>query len=635
MPLQRSRLHVALWLLALSLLSLFPFVPTIHAQDVDCDQYNDVAFTFLEVSETGLITFDDLGTGYTYEVMACEVVPDPNTGALLFGCDYPEEYYSVSTNSYQIADWDEQGIYWYGVTGFTPDECYISGRARDYNYTEPVEEEEDVIPTSTPLPVLSAPDNIAFAPAGTTLTWDAVTDASGYVVEWFKGSDSPSSHEVTGTSYNIPNFDTTESYGATVKTVNGANVAGPASDIVTWTPPNAPRNLRINNDGSVTWDPVEEASQYKLGWDQQGGTQSQTFTIQAATNMQDVPVVQPAYEIPNFDPGADYSSNVRTVTEAGAESARSFTTRNPPPSPDGLEISEFGVVTWNSVTEATHYLVNWRKEDETWNEENQVTTERFTIPNFDAAADYIATLRTVDNQDIESFPPVAESWTPPTAKAPSGLKITSVGFVSWSGPENADRYHANWRLKDGTWSSDIEVDGADPLNFTISGFDDTLEYEVRVKTEIDVGGTSVESGYSTQTWPMPVMENWHSGESSDEKETQDNEWNWRIAPHNGASLIVWFRDGQLEARSGEQGTSLFTSARCTTFANQLITSSTTLEIWCTASNYYLVVETSPQHPGDNRRDLLYFDFSVSDCYRSYEYLDTGEQEVWLRLCRQG
>ncbi|MCE2489271.1 MAG: hypothetical protein J4G17_04765 [Anaerolineae bacterium] len=138
MPLQRSRLHVAMWLLAVLLLSLFPFVPTIHAQDVDCDQYNDVAFTFLEVDETGPITFDDLGAGYTYEFIVCEVVPDPNTGALLFGCDYPEEYYSVSTNSYQIADWDEQGIYWYGVTGFTPDECYISGRARDYNYTEPV-----------------------------------------------------------------------------------------------------------------------------------------------------------------------------------------------------------------------------------------------------------------------------------------------------------------------------------------------------------------------------------------------------------------------------------------------------------------------------------------------------------------
>ncbi|MCY4023613.1 MAG: fibronectin type III domain-containing protein [Anaerolineaceae bacterium] len=627
MAVRRRFVRVAPWWLALFLLSLTATPLTAD----DCDQYDDVGFTFLEVSDTGLITFDDLGEGYTYEVMACEI----GEGEAL-GCDFETEYYTVSTNSYQIADWDAEKTYWYGVTGMTPDDCFIAGRARDYNYTEPVAEEEDVIPTATALPVLSPPDNIAFAPGGTTVTWDAVTDAAGYIIEWFKGTDSPTSHEVTGTSYSIPNFDTTESYAVTVKTVNGANVAGPASDNVVWTPPGAPKNLRINDDGSVTWDPVEEADQYKVGWNQQGGTQSQaqTFTIQSTTNMQDIPVVQPEYDIPDFDPGSDYSANVRTVTEAGAESARSFTTRDVPPSPDGLKISEFGVVTWNAVTEATHYLVNWRKADEAWNEDNQVTTERFTIPAFDAVEDYIVTLRTVNNQDIESYPPVAEAWRPPTARAPSQLKITSVGFVSWSGPSNADRYHANWRLKDGTWSSDIEVDAADPLNFTISGFDDTLEYEVRVKTEVDVGNTSVESGYSTQTWPMPVMENWHSGESSDERASDDDEWNWRIAPHNGASLIVWFRDGLLEARSGEQGTSLFTGARCTTFTNHLITSSSTLEIWCTASNHYLVVELNPQHPADNRRDLLYFDFSVSDCYRSYEYLATGEQEVWLRLCRE-
>ncbi len=162
------------------------------------------------------------------------------------------------------------------------------------------------------------------------------------------------------------------------------------------------------------------------------------------------------------------------------------------------------------------------------------------------------TLCMVNNQNIESYPPVAASWRPPTAREPSQLKITSVGFVSWSRPNNADRYHANWRLKDGNWSSKIEVDAADPLNFTISGFDDTLEYEVRMKTEVDVGGTPVESGCSTRTWPMPVMENWHSGQSSDVRASDDDEWNWRIAPHNGASLIVWFRDGLLEARSGEQ-----------------------------------------------------------------------------------
>lgn len=45
------------------------------------------------------------------------------------------------------------------------------------------------------------------------------------------------------------------------------------------------------------------------------------------------------------------------------------------------------MVTWDTVSQATHYLVNWRKENDAWNEDNQVTTERFTIPNCDAVAD--------------------------------------------------------------------------------------------------------------------------------------------------------------------------------------------------------------------------------------------------------
>lgn len=64
MPLQLSYPCVGLSVPALLLLSLFLFVPAIHSQNVDCDQYDDDGFTFLEVSETGLITFDNLGEGY-------------------------------------------------------------------------------------------------------------------------------------------------------------------------------------------------------------------------------------------------------------------------------------------------------------------------------------------------------------------------------------------------------------------------------------------------------------------------------------------------------------------------------------------------------------------------------------------
>ncbi|MCY3720277.1 MAG: hypothetical protein OXG07_12060 [Anaerolineaceae bacterium] len=121
MALQRAQLRVALWWPALFLLSLAALPLTAD----DCDQYSDVGFTFLEVSDTGLITFDNLGEGYTCEVMACEIAEGET-----LGCDFETGYYTVSTDSCQIADRDAEKTCWYGMTGRTPDNCFIAGRAR-------------------------------------------------------------------------------------------------------------------------------------------------------------------------------------------------------------------------------------------------------------------------------------------------------------------------------------------------------------------------------------------------------------------------------------------------------------------------------------------------------------------------
>ena len=83
----------------------------------------------------------------------------------------------------------------------------------------------------------------------------------------------------------------------------------------------------------------------------------------------------------------------------------------------------------------------------------------------------------------------------------------------------------------------------------------------------------------------------------------------------------------------KDGTSLFTSERCSGFTSRLITSSTTIEIWCNTDNHYLVIELVPQHPQDGRRDMLVFDDLVTECYRAYQYLATGTIEVWHRACR--
>ena len=82
------------------------------------------------------------------------------------------------------------------------------GRARDY---WPPEEEtgKEEIAGPPSIPVLLPPENVAFDPGGTTVTWDAVPDADGYIVEWRQDEDDPWTRvETDDTTYDIPNFDT-------------------------------------------------------------------------------------------------------------------------------------------------------------------------------------------------------------------------------------------------------------------------------------------------------------------------------------------------------------------------------------------------------------------------------------------
>lgn len=156
-----------------------------------------------------------------------------------------------------------------------------------------------------------------------------------------------------------------------------------------------------------------------------------------------------------------------------------------------------------------------------------------------------------------------------------------------------------------------------------------------MRTELDVGDAVLNSDYVTQTWPMPASDDLSASGSSDDAGTADSRQACRVSPHNGSTLIVWYcsdNNYTVEARSGEEGTSLFTGERCSGSTEQLLTSGTKIEVWCDASDQYHVIEINPQHPQDARHDILVFDEFLSKCYRAYEYLATNTLEIWHRSC---
>ena len=103
-----------------------------------------------------------------------------------------------------------------------------------------------------------------------------------------------------------------------------------------------------------------------------------------------------------------------------------------------------------------------------------------------------------------------------------------------------------------------------------------------------------------------------------------------ISWHAGTSLNVSTENGRITAIDVGRNKSLAVEGNC--YPGQVLAYNDALVISCTADGRFHVLQVNPQHPGDRRRDLLVFNADLSDCFRAYEYLDTGVIEVFWRMC---
>ena len=103
-----------------------------------------------------------------------------------------------------------------------------------------------------------------------------------------------------------------------------------------------------------------------------------------------------------------------------------------------------------------------------------------------------------------------------------------------------------------------------------------------------------------------------------------------ISWHAGTSLKVSTQNGRITAIDFGRNKSLAVEGNC--YPGQVLAHNDALVISCTADGRFHVLQVNPQHPGDRRRDLLVFNADLSDCFRAYEYLDTGVIEVFWSKC---
>ncbi len=466
--------------LALPVLLLAALLPA-AAQDDD-DGYDGPEFTWVHLNEDGRITVEDLSDPeVTYHYRVCIWVAGEE------GWDCSHEYASVSTPYHEIRDWDSSARWMIYMHAYKGDDL-IPGTARTFPPYD-----SDAAPTPVPV-VLTAPTGLAIAESG-VVSWDGVAQADHYFVDWQKNTDDWNPNNRSNvTSFAIPDFDAAADYRVDVWAVASDDTTGPVSR-ATWLPPGAPANLAISASGQVSWDEVSDADHYLLDWQTNQDAWSRDNQVSATT-----------FEIANFDPVADYRVEVRAVATDSAEGPAASATRFPPEAPSNLAISDSGAVTWDAVTDAVHYLVNWLKGDDDWGSDNRVTSNSFDLPSFDAGAHYGALVRAVAADGAQS-PAVLVTRTPPDS--PNNLVINENGEVSWESVDEASHYIVDWRLFDGNWNEDNQVDAQalavaeaqalneddrfqaqaqdtlaaqadDMVTYSIPGFDPTKNYETNV-----------------------------------------------------------------------------------------------------------------------------------------------------------
>ena len=214
----------------------------------------------------------------------------------------------------------------------------------------------EVTTTAAPItPPVTGPASPASVQVSTTadsatLTWTAVTGASGYRVRLgatgegtYKAGASTASHTFRSLS-----ADTSYTFGVRTVTATGSSswVARTAR-----TDPAAPASVQVSttaDSATLTWTAVTGASGYRV---RQGATGEGTYKAGASTR---------SHTFRSLSADTSYTFGVRTVTATGSSSWVARTARTDPAAPTNVQVSttaNSATLTWTAVGGASGYRV--------------------------------------------------------------------------------------------------------------------------------------------------------------------------------------------------------------------------------------------------------------------------------------
>ena len=446
------------------------------------------------------------------------LVATPGDAKVTLGWGAPSDAGTSTVTGYEYRQSTDGGSTWGSWTDAgNVLEKEIAGLTNGTEYTfevRAVSAAGDGAPSAemTGTPKAAAPDQVTnvVVTAGVeqlAVSWDAVSGASGYTVQWKSGSqeyDATRQHVVTGgtaTSYTIPGLTAGTEYTVWVIATKANAEDGAPSTEMTGTPKAAPPDqvtgVSVTAEVgrlAVSWSAVSGADGYRVQWksgsQEYDATRQYTVTDGATTS----------YTIPSLAAGTEYTVRViatRAHAEDGAPSAE-MTGTPKAAAPDQVtnvvvtaEVNQLAV-SWDAVSGADGYTVQWKSGSQDYDSgdrQHVVTggsTTRDTIPNLTAGTEY--TVRVIATKaHADDGPPSAEMTGTPAAAAPG--QVTNVAVtagveqlaVSWNAVSGASGYTVQWKSGSQEYADTRQhvTDGA-TTSYTIPGLTAGTEYTMRV-----------------------------------------------------------------------------------------------------------------------------------------------------------
>ena len=389
------------------------------------------------------------------------------------------------------------------------------------------------VPPPPPPPVtdLAQVMGVGVVPGNAQLvvTWTAVSNATGYTVQWMSSGQGYNIGDrqatvTTGstTRYTIPSLTNGTPYTVRVIATRTGATDGPPSDEMTGTPrvppPPPPPVTDLaqvlgvgvvpgNAQLVVTWTAVSNATGYTVQWMSGGqgyniGDRQATVTTGSTTR----------YTIPSLTNGTEYTVRViatRTGADDGPPSDEvKGTPRVPPPPPppvtDLEQVLGVGVVpgnaqlvvTWTAVSTATGYTVQWMSGGQGYNiGDRQATvttgsTTRYTIPSLTNGTEY--TVRVIATRTgADDGPPSDEVKGTPftTPGAPQHLRGEpgdAQVTLTWDAP-SSDGGSAILRYEYAIDDSGTWIDAGLDLEETVPGLTNGQQYAFDVRAVNSAG----------------------------------------------------------------------------------------------------------------------------------------------------